>query len=58
MDRAYIDYEKFQKLTQRGVIYVTKMKKSLKYKITSDVVYQTPNELMEARVQYVTFRKI
>lgn len=27
MDRAYIDYEKFQQLTERGVIYVTKMKK-------------------------------
>ena len=31
MDRAYIDYEKFQQLTERGVIYVTKMKKNLKY---------------------------
>ena len=57
MDRAYIDYEKFEKLTQRGVIYVTKMKKSLKYQITSDVIYQTPNGLMEVRVQYVTFTK-
>lgn len=27
MDRAYIDYEKFEQMTQRGVIYVTKMKK-------------------------------
>lgn len=27
MDRAYIDYEKFEQLTQRGVTYVTKMKK-------------------------------
>ena len=57
MDRAYIDYEKFEKLTQRGVIYVTKMKKSLKYQITSDVMYQTPNGLMEVRVQNVTFTK-
>ena len=57
MDRAYIDYEKFEKLTQRGVIYVTKMKKLLKYQITSDVIYQTPNGLMEVRVQYVTFTK-
>ncbi len=24
MDRAYIDYEKFQQLTERGVTYVTK----------------------------------
>lgn len=33
MDSAYIDYEKFEQLTQRGVIYVTKMKKNLKYSI-------------------------
>ena len=57
MDRAYIDYEKFETLTQRGVIYVTKMKKSLKYHITSDVMYQTSNGLMEVRVQNVTFTK-
>ena len=42
MDRAYIDYEKFQQLTQRGVIYVTKMKKNLKYNILSDTMYQNP----------------
>ena len=26
MDRAYINYEKFEPLTRRGVIYVTKLK--------------------------------
>ena len=57
MDRAYIDYEKFEELTQRGVIYVTKMKKSLKYTITRDVMYQTPDGLMEVRLQHVTFSK-
>lgn len=57
MDRAYIDYEKFEKLTQRGVVYVTKLKKSLKYTINEDVIYQTPNGLMEVRIQYVTFTK-
>jgi len=31
MDRAYIDYEKLEKMTLREVIYVTKMKKNLKY---------------------------
>ena len=41
MDRAYIDYEKFQQLTERGVTYVTKMKKNLKYRILSDTMYQT-----------------
>ena len=57
MDRAYIDYGKFEQLSLRGVIYVTKMKKSLKYVINSDVMYQTPDGLMEARVQNVTFSK-
>ena len=57
MDRAYIDYGKFEELSLRGVIYVTKMKKSLKYVINSDVMYQTPDGQMEARVQNVTFSK-
>ena len=57
MDRAYIDYEKFEELSRRGVIYVTKMKKSLKYQIRSDIMYQTPNGLMEVRTQNVTFSK-
>ena len=46
MDRAYIDYEKFEQLSERGVVYVTKMKKSLKYKILNDTAYQTPDGLM------------
>lgn len=57
MDRAYIDYEKLEKMTQRGVIYVTKMKKNLKYKVLSDTMYQTPNGLMEVRIQHVIFTK-
>src|SRR5574344_722928 len=57
MDRAYIDYEKFEELTQRGVVYVTKMKKSLKYKILSDSIYQHPDGLVEVRIQQVTFTK-
>ena len=57
MDRAYVDYGKFEELSLRGVIYVTKMKKSLKYVINSDVMYQTPDGLMEARAQNVTFSK-
>lgn len=57
MDRAYIDYEKFQQLTDRGVIYVTKMKKSLKYTVLDDMMYQTPDGLMEVRIQNVEFVK-
>ena len=57
MDRAYIDYEKFQQLTERGVVDVTKMKKSLKYTILSDVMYQTPDGVTEVRIQTVEFVK-
>ncbi len=57
MDRAYIDYEKFEELTQKGVIYVTKMKKSLNYSVISDTMYQTPDGLMEVRIQHITFTK-
>ncbi|MDE6843414.1 MAG: IS4 family transposase [Muribaculaceae bacterium] len=57
MDRAYIDYEKFQQLTERGVIYVTKLKKNLKYTILGDTMCQTPEGLMEVRMQEVEFVK-
>lgn len=57
MDRAYIDYGKFEELTRRGVVYVTKMKKNLKYKVMDDIMYQTPDGLMEVRIQHVVFTK-
>ena len=57
IDRAYIDYAKFEELTARGVIYVTKMKKNLVYTIDSDTMYMSPKGLMELRVQRVTFKK-
>ena len=57
MDRAYIDYEKLETMTHRGVIYVTKMKKNKKYKLLTDTIYQTPEGLMEARIQHVSFTK-
>ena len=57
MDRAYIDYDKLETLTQRGVLYVTKMKKSLKYNIIEDCMYQTTEGLMEVRIQNITFSK-
>lgn len=58
MDRAYIDYEKLEALTQREVLYVTKMKKSLRYSIMEDCMYQTADGLMEVRIQHVTFSKV
>lgn len=57
MDRAYLDYSKFEELRQRGVIYVTKMKKRLKYSIQEDVMYQTADGVMEVRLQKVIFTK-
>ena len=58
MDRAYIDYEKLETLTQRGVMYVTKMKKNLKYSIIEDCMYQNDKGFMEVRIQNVTFSKM
>lgn len=57
MDRAYIDYAKLEELTQRSVLYVTKMKKNLKYEVLEDSMAMTPNGLMELRVQHVKFTK-
>lgn len=57
MDRAYINYAKFEELTDRGVVYVTKMKKSLNYEVIVDCMHQNPQGLMEYREQVVVFRK-
>ena len=57
LDRAYIDYAKFEELTRREVVYVTKMKKNLVYETESDTMYMNPEGLMEYRVQHVIFRK-
>jgi hypothetical protein len=57
MDRAYIDYGKLEEMTQRGVLYVTKMKKNLKYNVLSDTMYQTSDGLMEVRIQQVSFTR-
>ena len=57
MDRAYIDYDKLEALTQREVMYVTRMKKSLKYKIIEDRIYQTTEGLMEVRIQILLWGK-
>lgn len=57
LDRAYIDYAKFEELSQRGVIYVTKMKKNLNYEILSDTMIQDEEGLMVYRIQQVSFSK-
>lgn len=57
IDRAYIDYAKFEDLTQRGVVYVTKMKKNLNYEILRDTMIQNEEGLMVYRIQQVSFTK-
>lgn len=57
LDRAYINYGKFEELTMRGVVYVTKMKKNLTYQLLSDRMYMTGQGLMEYREQTVVFNK-
>ena len=57
LDRAYINYDKFEELTDRGVVYVTRMKKNLNYETLVDCMHQNPHGLMEYREQVVVFRK-
>lgn len=57
LDRAYINYDKFEELTDRGVVYVTKMKKNLKYELLFDFMEITPDGKMEYREQVVVFHK-
>ena len=51
MDRAYIDYEKLEELTNRGVTYVTKMKKNLTYLLWNDTIWQNSNGKMQYRIK-------
>ena len=57
LDRAYINYAKFEYLTDKGVVYVTKMKKNLNYEVLVACMHQYPQGLMEYREQVVVFRK-
>ena len=58
IDRAYIDYAKFEELTQRGVIYVTKMKQNLTYEVTKSTCYMNSCGQMQWREEFVVFRKV
>ena len=57
LDRAYINYAKFEELTSNGVVYVTKMKKALVYQIEKDTMYVDGNGQMVLREQCVVFTK-
>ena len=57
MDRGYIDIAQFQRLTEEGVCYVTKMKKNLKYEVLESVTYVNPNGLVTHTDQKVRFTR-
>ena len=57
LDRAYIDIDKLQQLTDRKVVYVTKMKSNLTYETISDVWHMDPRGGMAYRIQEVVFTK-
>ena len=57
MDRAYINYAKFEQMTDMGIVYVTKMKKNLNYEILADCMEQNEEGKMAYREQVVVFRK-
>ena len=57
LDRAYINYAKFEELTRNGVVYVTKMKKTLVYQTEKDTMYMAANGQMAMREQHVVFTK-
>ena len=57
MDRAYINYSKFEELSKLGVTYVTKMKKNLAYQTEGDVMHMNRDGFMEYRIQHVVFTK-
>ncbi len=57
MDRGYIDVAQFQRLTEEGVCYVTKMKKNLKFEVLESVTYVNAKGLVTHIDQKVRFTR-
>ena len=57
IDRAYIDIAQFQRLTDEGVCYVTKMKKNLKYEVLDSITYVNPEGLVTHIDQKLIFTR-
>ena len=57
MDRGYIDIAQFQRLTEEGVCYVTKMKKNLKYEVLESVTYVNADGLVTHIDQKIRFTR-
>ena len=57
IDRAYIDYAQFQRLTEEGVCYVTKMKKNLKYRVLSSIAYVSRMDWLPTKTKGYLFSR-
>lgn len=57
IDRAYMDIARFQRLTEEGVCYVTKMKKNLKFEVLESVTYVNTEGLVTHIDQKVRFTR-
>ena len=57
MDRADMDYWKFEDMTKRGVSYITKIKKDLTYKTLSSIFHINERRQMVVREEIVRFSK-
>ncbi len=57
IDRAYIDIAKFQRLTEEGICYVTKMKRNLTYEVNDSVTYVNPDGLVTHIDQKIRFHR-
>lgn len=56
-DRAYIDYRVFEKFTRRRITYVTKMKRSLTYKVLKKCYEKGASDARVRRDDIIEFRK-
>lgn len=57
MGRAYINCRKFEELTDKGVVYVTRMKMNLTYETLVDCMEMNTAGKKEYREQVVVFRR-
>ena len=57
IDRAYISYTEFERLTTEHVYYVCKMKKNLTYETVKSVIYIDPSGKATIRESIIKFKK-
>lgn len=56
-DRAYVDYDEFERLTLEDIVYVTKAKKNLVYQESEVIFYMNEQGLVVYRESTVVFTK-